>query len=181
MKRGLVDEAEPSRPSKLRTNQRDSCSSSDDDVIVLVDVDVDVNVEPMSMLTLAWGLAKCALEWFVSYKFFFNLGTDTRNQLVNLPFKLRTEHSQLSHPLSVKIASDNSTILLQDTDETFADLTPASSKILGVLSKKPQLSIQLYVAPSISLPEASIAKNEHKIFTLQPTLGVYHGGGQRSL
>ena len=39
MKRVLVDEAEPSRPSKLRTDQKDSGSSSDDDVIV----DVDVN------------------------------------------------------------------------------------------------------------------------------------------
>lgn len=39
MKRVLVDEAEPSRPSKLRTDQKDSGSSSDDDVIVDVDVD----------------------------------------------------------------------------------------------------------------------------------------------
>jgi SWI/SNF-related matrix-associated actin-dependent regulator of chromatin subfamily A3 len=118
-------------------------------------------------------MSKCALEWCVSCKFSLSLGTDTRNQLVNLPFKLRTEHSQLSHPLSVKIADDDSTILLQDTDEIFADLTPASSKILGVLSKEPQLSIQLYVAPSISLPEASIAKTEHKIFALQHTLGLF--------
>ena len=39
MKRALVDEAEPSRPSKLKTDQRNSGSGSDDDVIVDVDVD----------------------------------------------------------------------------------------------------------------------------------------------
>jgi hypothetical protein len=40
MKRVLVDETEPSRPSKLKTDQRNSGSSSDDDVIVDVDVEV---------------------------------------------------------------------------------------------------------------------------------------------
>jgi hypothetical protein len=44
---------------------------------------------------------------------------------------------------------------------------------LGVLLKEPRLSIQLYVAPSAPVPEASIAKHEHKVVVRQHTVGLF--------
>jgi SWI/SNF-related matrix-associated actin-dependent regulator of chromatin subfamily A3 len=94
-------------------------------------------------------------------------------QLVNLPFILRTEVSCSSGPVSVSIAGNGSAILFQDTTQIFADLTPATSKILGVLLNEPQVSLQLYVASSFSFLEASKAECEHRVGARQRLLGLF--------
>ena len=76
-------------------------------------------------------------------------------------------------PVSVTITDDGSSIQLQNTTQVFADLTPATSKILRVLSNEPRLAIQFYVASSFPFLEASIAERENKVGVRQRILGLF--------